>query len=116
MPLTTEQLALITAFRKETEDLVQSNIRNVFKAKYGEAALTAGSNTITFPVGTDDVYQSDDEYEVRFSEATDTDGTDIREAISITEQTASAFIVSTPRAGTLRWQANLKTPNFNFHT
>ena len=116
MTLTPEQLALITAFRKETEDLVQANVRNIFKVKYGEKTLSVGSNTITFQIGTDDSYLNGTEYEVKFFEATDSDGIDIKEAISITTQTASAFTINTPRAGVLRWQTNLKTPSFNFWT
>jgi len=107
---------LIEAFRKETEDLVQANVRNIFKAKHGEKTLIAGSNTISLPVGTDDNYDTPGEYEIRFVEATDGNGIDISEAISISSKTASGFVVDSPRAGTLKWETYLITPNFNFLT
>lgn len=107
---------LITTFRKAVEDLVQANVRTIFKAKYGTKTLTAGSNTITFDVGTDDNYTSGTEYTVRFIEAVDSNNIDIRDAIYITSQTASAFVVNSARAGTLKWESHLNVPNFNFWT
>jgi hypothetical protein len=107
---------LIEAFRKETEDLVQANIRNVFKAKSGTKVLAIGDNSITIPVGTDDNYDTADEYEIRFKEALDGDGIKIDDALTITSKTSSGFVVNSPRTGTLKWETFLTTPDFNFHT
>ncbi len=107
---------LITAFRKENEDLTQANVRNIYKAKYGTANLAIGTTTITLPIDDDTAYATADEYEIRFHEAIDTDDIDIKEAIYISTKTATAFIVTSPLVGTLKWETFLKIPNFNFWT
>jgi hypothetical protein len=103
----------IEQFRKDTEDLVQANVRAIFQVKYGELSMEAGDNTINL---SGDAYPSDSVYEIRFHQATDSDGIDIRDAISIEEKTVDSFTINTPRAGTLRWVTFLKTPQFNFWT
>ena len=103
----------IELFRKASEDLVQANVRDIFKPKYGELTMEAGDNTITL---TGEAYLSTNEYEIKFYQATDADGIDIRDAISIKSKAVDSFTINTPRAGTLRWITVLKTPNFNFWT
>ena len=103
----------ITAFRKAAEDLTQANVRDIFKPKYGEVTMEIGDNTITF---SGEAYLTADEYEIKFHQATDTDGIDIKDAISIESKAVGSFTINTPRAGTLRWVTSLKTPNFNFWT
>ena len=103
----------ISQFRKANEDLVQANVRDIFKPKYGEFTMEEGDNTITL---TGEAYLSTNEYEIKFYQATDADGIDIRDAISIESKAVDSFTINTPRAGTLRWITVLKTPNFNFWT
>ena len=112
----TTKAELIEAFRQANEDLTQANVRNIYKAKYGTASLIVGSNVITLPLDSDTAYATADEYEIRFLEAIDGDDIDIREALSISAKTSSSFTVTSPRAGSLRWETFLKVPNFNFHT
>lgn len=113
MALTPEQQALIAVFRKETEDLVNANVENIYQRKQGTKTLVVGTNEISLPGAS---YASADNYEVQFFEATDTDGVDIKEAISIETKATNGFVVNTPRAGTLRWISFLKVPNFTYHT
>ncbi len=103
----------IEQFRKDTEDLVQANVRVIYQAKYGELSMEAGDNVIAL---SGDAYSADDVYEIEFYQATDTSGIDIRDAISIDSRTVNSFTINTPRAGTLRWVTFLKTPQFNFWT
>jgi len=103
----------IELFRKASEDLVQANVRDIFKPKYGELTMEAGDNTITL---TGEAYLSTSEYEIKFYQATDADGIDIKDAISIESKAVDSFTINTPRAGTLRWVTSLKTPQFNFWT
>lgn len=103
----------ITLFRKAAEDLTQANVRDIFKPKYGEFTMEEGDNTITL---SGEAYLTADEYEIKFHQATDADGIDIKDAISIESKAVDSFTINTPRAGTLRWITVLKTPNFNFWT
>lgn len=113
MALTAEQLALITAFRKEAEDLGQANVEKIYQRKQGELAIVVGDNQIALP---GDPYASADGYEIVFFEAIDEDLIDIKEAISIETQTTGGFVINTPRAGNLRWITFLKVPNFSYWT
>lgn len=103
----------IAKFRKDTEDIVQANVRDIFQVKYGELSMSEGDNTINLP---GDAYSYNDVYEIEFYQATDSDGIDIRDAISIESRTTNSFVINTPRAGTLRWITKLKTPKFTFWT
>ena len=116
MALPQEILDAVTALRKETEDLVQANVRNIFKAKFGEESLVVGDNTVTFPISDDTAYLTADEYEIRIQEAYDGDGIDITNALIISNKTVSGFTVNSLRVGSLKWESFLKTPNFNFWT
>ena len=111
-----EVLALIADFRKETEDLVQANVREIYKAKSGTKTLASGSNNIVFSVDDEINYSNANDYGIRFRSAIDTDGFDIKEAISITAKTTSGFTVNSPGAGELKWETYLITPDFGFWT
>ena len=108
---------LITAFRKETEDLVQANVRAIYKYKQGTANLIDGDTVVslasTYP---EEVYSDANEYTIRFIEALDEDGIDISASLLITSRTTTSFTVNSMRAGTLKWQTYLTVPNFTYHT
>ena len=106
----------IEFFRKSTEDLVQANVREIFKVKYGEQELIKGDNTVRLSDGGDSDYTDAGEYEIKIFEAVDKDGIDIKDALSIASRTASLFVIVSPRSGRLRWTTSLKTPNFQFWT
>lgn len=106
----------IEYFRKATEDLVQSNVRTIFKAKSGEKEVSEGDNSVSFPIDDDTAYSSSDEYEIEIQYARDANGIDIKDALEITDQTSTGFNISASRAGTVRWESHLRTPNFNFWT
>ena len=116
MSLSAEILAAITALRKELEDLTQANVRNIYKAQYGEENIVNGNYGVAFQVNADTSFQSGDEYEVVIHEALSEDGMDIRQAVTVTNKTATGFQVSSPIAGTMKWYIFLKVPNFNFWT
>lgn len=107
---------LIELFRKANEDLTQANVRNIFKAKYGEITIEPGDNTVTLPLDSDTAYLTAGEYEIRFHEATDTDGIDIKQALIIKNKTATSFVIESTLDGLVRWETFLKVPNFNFWT
>lgn len=115
MSLSQDILDAITAFRKENEDLVQANIRKIYRYKYGEETLSVGENTVSFPVEDDTAYPEPESYNLILY-ATDADGVDITASIIVTENTTSGFKVDSPRIGTLIWESSLKIPDFNFHT
>jgi hypothetical protein len=107
---------LIEAFRQETEDLVHANVRKMFRAKYGEETIIAGDNSIVLPVGTDDTYETANEYDIAIAEAKDLDNIDIKDALVVKDITASGFVITSPRAGAIRWYTFLRTPDFFFWT
>lgn len=107
---------LITAFRKENEDLTQANVRNIYKAKYGVKTLAVGNNTITMPILPDSDYETTEEYGIRYYEALDGDGIDIRLALVEVSRTTTSFVIYSPTTGTLKWETFLLVPNFNFWT
>jgi hypothetical protein len=112
----TTKAELVEIFRQANEDLTQANVRNIFKAKYGEQVLSVGLNTITLPLSDNTAYSTADEYDIQFLEARDEDDIDIRPALVISEKTALSFKVTSPAVTTLRWQTFLRVPNFNFWT
>lgn len=107
---------LITVFRKETEDLVQANVRAIYKRKYGETPLIVGENIISFPVEDNDTaYASAGEYSIRLLKAMNND-VSIVLSLEIRNKTASGFTVYTPRDTVLHWETFLLYPDFSFHT
>ena len=115
MALSAEVLAAITALRKENEDLVTAKVRKIYKAKYGEETLAVGENTIAFPIEDDTAYVSADDYEIRIHEAIDANGIDVSGSIIITKEILG-FKADSLRESTLKWEAFLKTPDFEFFT
>jgi hypothetical protein len=113
--MTSEEFnTLLTAFRKETEDLTVSLVKDMFQIQYGEISITAGeTKTVSL---SDPVYASASDYQVVVFEATDINGVNIIDAITITDQGTNYFEVHSPRAGTIRWQTIRKTPKINFWT
>ena len=111
--MTSEELnTLITEFRKENEDLVTAMVRDIFNVLYGQANLEEGVISIYLSTA----YISTDDYEVVVFSAVDTDGTDIKEALTITKSSVSGFTVLSPRAGILRWETIRRLPKLNFWT
>lgn len=112
--MTSEEMdILITVFRKENEDLTIAKIREMFQIQYGEFDILA-EETLSIPLT--DAYSSDSVYEIKFFEATDTDGVNIVDALVIDEQLTTSFSIYSSRAAHVRWQTGLKTPLINFWT
>lgn len=107
-----ELIVLITAFRKETEDLVMANVKEIFNIQYDEEVLTAGTISVAIPAA----YVSVDDYEVVVFSALDAEDNDIKDALVITKVTASSFTAESPRVGTLRWETMRRIPQINFWT
>ena len=116
--MTAEELnAAIEIFRKATEDLIQANVRSIYKSKYGETNIIDGTTVISLPSAVpEEVYTNASDYEIRLHEALDNEGINILEAIIITNKTTTTFTVSSPAAALLKWETFLKVPNFNYHT
>ena len=112
--MTTEELDyLIPAFRKETEDLIKANIKDTFQTKYGEVNVQADTPLV---VQMTEAYAGADLYEVILYEATDTDGANMTDAITISERQADRFTLTSLRDGRVRWETTLKMPKINFWT
>ena len=112
--MTPEELALaITVFRKETEDLIVANNVKMFHVQYGTFTILA-AETKSIALTTAYTYSYD--YEVKIFEATDTDGVNIVDALTIPSQETTYFEIYSPRAATVRWQTVLRTPLIDFWT
>lgn len=107
------QAERITAFRKETEDLVFAHILNIFLMKNGELLAVAGDNTVTF---TGDPYDSVDDFVVRIYEALDADGIDVRGELTVKDATVNGFVINAVRPCLVRWTSARKIPKINFNT
>jgi hypothetical protein len=76
-----------------------------------------GDNVITLSsYVADEAYTDPSEYEIRFHEALDADGIDIKASLVIIDKTAVSFTVNSLLIGTLKWETFLKVPNFNYWT
>lgn len=109
------QAELITAFRKETEDLIRVSVIDMFNIQYGVTNVTTGVNgtTVSFPVPYD---LTTEDYEVKIFSALDAQLTDIVDAITITKINVTSFRLNTARDGTVRWSASRRLPKVNFFT
>jgi len=112
MPTTTEQL------RKALEDMLFSNLVNIFLIKHNDKSIVPGDNTVSF---TGDAYDSATDYEVRIIEAIDSAGVSIDGEINIKSRTANGFIIEwTPFAGattgSVKWTTARYSPKINFWT
>ena len=111
--MTSDELdAAVTAFRKETEDLIMATVRDIFNIQYGEASLSEGDISISLPTA----YISTDDYEVVIFSAHDSDGTEMSDAITSVKTSSSGFTISSPRVGTVRWETMRRLPKFTFWT
>lgn len=124
MALTAAQIALVEAFRKESDDKVVAIISDMFLIKYGEKICVAGDNSIAFATDTsndpddataDDPYEGED-YAIAIIEAFDGNGIDVRSEIEITTKTINGFTVNCLTACTIKWQTARKTPKIDFWT
>lgn len=112
--MTGPELALaITIFRKETEDLIIANNVKMFQIQYGTFTILAGE---TKSIALATAYTHDYDYEVKIFEATDTDGVNIIDALTIPSQATTYFEIYSPRNATVRWQTVLRTPLIDFYT
>jgi len=107
------QEELITAFRKEAEDLVQAMLIQIFLVKYGELNASPGDNIISF---TGDAYDSATDYTIRIVEALDGDGIDVKGELNIKDKTANGFKINAVRTCVIKWQTGRNSPKINFHT
>jgi hypothetical protein len=107
------QEELITAFRKETEDLVYANIIQIFLIKYDTLSASAGDNVISF-IG--DAYDSDSDYIIRIVEALDEDNIDVKGELNIKNKTANGFTINAARPCSIKWQTARNSPKINFWT
>lgn len=115
MPLPQEILDLITAFRKETEDLVQSKVEEMFLIKHQDLALNPGNNNITFPGYS---YDSGSDYVIDIYRAIDGNGIDVRGELEIPDasRTANGFIINALNSCSIRFVTKRKTPKINYWT
>jgi hypothetical protein len=104
---------LITAFRKETEDMVMTMIRDMFNYQYGEIAVSEG---VTSNISLSVAYDSANDYEVAIFSALDGAGTDIVDALTITKVGPNGFTIDTDRSGNVRWETVRRTPKISFFT
>lgn len=126
MTLTAEQLALVEAFQKASDDKVVAIISDMFLVKYGEKICSVGDNVISFATDTsndaDDVTKDDpyddNEYIISLIEALDAEGIDVAGEIEFPEgtKTTGGFTINCLTACVVRWQTCRKTPKINFWT
>ena len=107
------QAELIEAFRKETEDLVQAMLIQIFLMKYGTLSASVGDNIISF---SGDAYDSADDYNIRIIEALDGDSIDVKGELEIKDKTANGFTINAIRTCDIKWQTARNSPKINFHT
>lgn len=104
---------LVVQFRKETEDLVNAIINDMFLMKHGEIPAQAGLNTVIF---TDAPYDSAEAYLIGIHEAIDNDQVDVRGELTIQDQTANGFKIWTERPCMIKWISTRRVPKINFWT
>ena len=107
------QEELITAFRKETEDLVNAWLTLVFLIKYDTLSASVGDNAVSF---SGDAYDSADDYNVRIIEALDGDDIGVKGELNITDKTANGFTINALRACDIEWQTSRNNPKISFWT
>lgn len=112
--MTTEELIIaITDLRKETEDLILSNIVDAFNIQYGEYTSYPDE---THGVSLSVPFLSTDDYVVSIFSAIDSDGANIVDSLEIINSSSSGFTIYSPRAASIKWQASRRTPKINFWT
>jgi hypothetical protein len=106
------QLALITAFRKEAEDMINVLFKTIYEIQYGTLSATVGDNTVSLATA----YSSINSYEIVFYEAMDVDVIDIRDSLVIEHKAVGGFTIVCERACSIRWATFLRTPNISYFT
>lgn len=114
MALTAEQLALITIFRKENEDLVKKNVQVMFNIQAIEQVLSVGDNSVAIPGDAFD----DTNYLIDPVYAIDADDVDVRGELEILEdnKTVNGFVVTAITPCTARFVVMRRTPKADFFT
>jgi hypothetical protein len=110
MALTEAQIALVEAFRKESDDKTTALVKDMFNIDYGSLDAIVGNNTITFSVPAYD----DTDYVLHLS-ATDADGTDVTAELIINKQT-TGMVINALTPCSIKWQTSRQTPKINFWT
>jgi len=112
---------LITALRKEMEDLFTVRVSHIFMIQYGTISVTTPSTAVTFTQSDTDTGEEtkfsyeDTDYEIYIYSAMDANNIDIKAALTFTK-TLSGFTIHAPRNCTVRWQVSLRTPRMYFFT
>jgi len=106
------QAELITAFRKEVEDMINAKWKLVLEIQYNTLSASVGDNVISL----DTAYSSADDYEIQFLEATDADDIDIRDSLIIKDKVIGGFTIECERACSIRWATYLRIPNLSYFT
>lgn len=126
MALTAEQLALVEAFQKASDDKTVAVIIDMFLIKYGEKSCSVGDNVVSFATDTsndsedttsDDPYDNTD-YVITIIEALDGDGIDVKGELDIPDvsKTTSGFTINCITACTIKWHTCRETPKVDFWT
>lgn len=112
--MTEEELDfLIGEFRKECEDLIRANIKDTFQIQYGELDIVADTPTV---INLGEAYAASTLYEVVLFEATDSEGVNILDAVTISDKGTASFTLTSLRGGHIRWETALKTLKLDFWT
>lgn len=104
---------LVTQVRKENEDLITAKMEDMFQIQYGEFDCVAGQ-PVLIPLAK--AYDTVDIYQVLIFEALDTDGVDMRDAVSVIDRQRNSFTLLPLRDGHICWETVLKTPKINYWT
>ena len=120
MALTAEQLALVLAFAKESQDFARANIIDAFLMKHGTLNANVGDNVIGFSnTGsdpTDHVPYDDTSYIITIIEALDGNGIDVKGELEIKNKSVSGFTINCLTACTIKWHTSRPSPKVDFWT
>jgi hypothetical protein len=106
------QAELITAFRKEVEDMINVLFKTIYEIQYDTLTAIAGDNVVSLSTP----YLSVDDYEIVFYEAMDVDDIDIRDSLVIEDKAVGGFTIVSERACSIRWATFLRVPNVSYFT
>lgn len=106
------QAELITAFRKEVEDMINVLFKTIYEIQYDTLSATVGDNVVSLTTS----YSAVDDYEIVFYEALDADDIDIRDSLIIKDKAVGGFTIECERACSIRWATFLRIPNVSYFT
>lgn len=106
------QAELITAFRKEVEDMINVLFKTIYEVQYDTLSASVGDNTVSL----DTAYANVDDYEIVFYEGMDADDIDIRDSLIIKDKVVGGFTIECERACSIRWATFLRIPNVSYFT